>query len=174
MTSVVANVRRYARRHCLACVSAIVFGFFVGTAAGQNPPPGGPRQTLPPRFDPRQAEQQMEELNRHLEDISRDFLSDLPNAPNVKKTVRAVNDAATGIAVAIMLVGVIVFLLIGMFIFKLLRPPAYARNRSLDDPRLRLLLAEMAAEKENARAKPEKEPVVQHMATAAFKDANKR
>ena len=51
---------------------------------------------------------------------------------------------------------------------------ANARNRPLEDPRLRLLLANMAAEGQKARAKPEKEPVGQHMATAEFKDGGKR
>jgi uncharacterized protein YneF (UPF0154 family) len=166
MTPVMANGRRYARPCCLACVSAIVFGFFVGTAAGQYTPPGGPRQTapiqMPPQFDPRQSEQQMEELNRHLEEISRKFLSDAPNAPNIKKTVGAVNDAVTGMAVAIMLGGVIIIVLIGLFVFKRLRPSAYARNRPLDDPRLRALLADMA---EKGSVKAEKESVGQHIAS---------
>ena len=61
----------------------------------------------------------MEELNRHLDEIRRNFLSDAPNAPRVKKTVRAVNDAVNGMAVAIMVGGVIIILLVGIpLIFK--------------------------------------------------------
>jgi len=178
MIPAVANIRRYARRRCLACVSAIVFGFFVGKAAGQYPPSGGSRQTAPiqtpPQFNPRQGEQQLEELNRHLDEIRRNILSDAPNAPKFKKTVGAVNDAVTGMAVAIMLGGVIIILLVGLFVFNRLRPSAYARNRPLEDPRLRLLLADMEAEGRKARATAEKKAVGQHMATAAFKDAHKR
>jgi hypothetical protein len=164
MTPVVANVRPYARRFCPACVSAIVFSFFVGTAAGQYPPPDGPRQA-PPQFNPRQGQDQMEELNRHMDEIRRSFLSDAPNAPNIKKTVRAVNDGVTGLAVGIMVGGVAIILLIGLFVFRSLRPSAYARKRPLDDPRLRLLLADMAAEEQKTRAKQEKESVGQHVAT---------
>jgi hypothetical protein len=170
MTPVVANVRRYARLCCLACVSATVFGFFAGTAAGQFTPPGRPRQTQP-QFDPRRGEQQMEELE---EVIRRNFLSDAPNALNVKKTVRAVQDGTTGLAVGIMLGGLIIIVLVGLFVLRQLRPSAYARNRPLEDPRLRLLLAEMAAEGQKARAKPDKESVGQHLATAEFKDAVQR
>ena len=116
----------------------------------------------------------MEELNRHMDEIRRSFLSDAPNAPNIKKTVRAVNDGVTGLAVGIMVGGVAIILLIGLFVFRSLRPSAYARKRPLDDPRLRLLLADMAAEGQKARAKPEKDSVGQHMATAEFKDAVQR
>jgi hypothetical protein len=170
MTPVVANGRRYARPCSLACVSAVVFCFLVGTAGGQYPQPNAPRQTapiqMPPQFDPRQSEQQLEELNRHLDEIQRKFLGNAPNAPNIKKTVGAVNDAVNGMAIAIMLGGTVIIVLIGLFVFKSLRPSANARKRLWEeDPRLRLLLAEMAADEHKARAKPEKESVGQHLAT---------
>jgi uncharacterized protein YneF (UPF0154 family) len=166
MNPAVANLRR--------CVSVIVFSFLAGTAAGQSTPPEGIRQPMPQQFDRRQAEQQMEELNRHIDEIRSNFLSDTPTASKVKKTVRAVNDAVDGMTIAIMLGGVIIIALIGLFVIKRMRPSAYASNRPLDDPRIRLLLADMEAEGQKARAKAEKEPVGQHLASTAFKDAHKR
>ncbi len=116
----------------------------------------------------------MEELNRHLDEIRSNFLSDKPTASKVKKTVGAVNDAVGGMAIAIMICGVIVIALVALFVIKRLRPSAYAGNRPLDDPRLRLLLADMEAEGRKARAKAEKESVGQYRATTAIKDAHKR
>jgi hypothetical protein len=84
----------------------------------------------------------------------------LSDAPKVKKTVRTVNDAVDGMAIGIMICGVLVIALVGWFIFKQMRPRSYTRRYGggspLDDPRLRLLMEDMAAEGKKNQAKAEK------------------
>jgi hypothetical protein len=97
----------------------------------------------------------MEQVNKWLEE-SRNYedryFRDSPYAPRAQKAVRAVKDAADGMAVATALGGGIIVLLVGLFIAKRLRTPSYARSSALDDPRIRLLMSDMASESQRARA----------------------
>jgi hypothetical protein len=149
-------------------VSTLAISFFVGTARGQYTPPGAPRVQTPPIQSPRPSNPwQAEQVNRWWEE-SRENASRYPTyAPNVKGASRAINDAVGGMAVAMALGGGLIILLVGLFIFKCLRPPVYARNRALDDPHLRAVLADMAAQGRKAHAKAEQAPAGERMATEA-------
>jgi hypothetical protein len=172
MIQVVAKGRRHARPYSLACVSAMFLSFFAGTAHGQFAPDEGPRQQ--PQFDPWQGgrnNKHLDELNDRLEEIRRRWTNALTDSPKVKKTVRAVNDAVDGMAIGIMICGVLVIALVGWFIFKQMRPRSYTRRYGggspLDDPRLRLLMADMAAEGKKNQAKAEQAAVGERLTSEA-------
>jgi hypothetical protein len=146
MMQVVASERRYARLYRLACLSVLVISLFAGTARGQYTP-----RIPTPSHSPRQNPWQSDQVNRWWDQNRNNPRYDL-DFPNLQGTVKAVNEAAIGTAVAIALGGGLFILLIGLFIFRRLRSPIYARNRALDDPRLRALLADMAEQGKKAQA----------------------
>jgi hypothetical protein len=152
------RVMAYARLCGPMCLSAIVVSIVMGTARGQSTPRV---QTTPSQAPlPFNPEQQMEQVNKWLNENRNNparYLGDAPFAPHVQKTGRAINDAADGMAVAVALGGGLIVLLVGIYILKRVRTPIYARNQALDDPRLRLLMADMAAQAQKARAALDRE-----------------
>jgi hypothetical protein len=167
MMPIVSHGRRYTWPCSLACVSAVVMSFLVGTARGQDRPPNAPRVSTQPHqgqrpYNPWQDEQ----FNKWWEESRDNPARNVFDSPNVKGATRAINDAASGMAVAMALGGGIIILLVGLFIMRRLRPPVYARNRALEDPRLRALLAHMAEQGQKADAKAKEERIGEPVADA--------
>jgi hypothetical protein len=156
MMQVMASGWRHARPYSLACVSAVVITLSVGTARGQYTPPA-PRLPTPSHLPRPSNPWQADQMNRWWEQNRNNSSRYDLDFPNLQGTVRAVNDAAVGTAIAIALGGGLFILLIGLFIFRRLRSPIYARNQALDDPRLRALLADMAEQGKKAQAKAKQE-----------------
>jgi len=154
-----AHVRRFTGSYGLACLSILVVSLFVGTAAGQNKTREKPK--VPAPNNPWEDRDNMEQVNQVLEEFRknaiRDF-GDLPHAPNVKKTVRAMEDAATGTTAAIIIAFAFVALLLGLFICRRLVPGAHTKRSALDDPYLRAYLAGLETNK--APAKTEQVKVI--------------
>src|SRR5262249_25062171 len=123
MMQVLAIAQRCFRSCRLISVPGLLLGVFIGTAHGQYAPPGIPR----PQHG-QDPDLHMEQVNKWLEE-SRNYedryFRDSPYSPRAQKAVRAVKDAADGMAVATALGGGIIVLLVGLFIAKRLRAPSY-------------------------------------------------
>ncbi len=89
----------------------------------------------------------------------------LPNGFPAAKTVRAVEDMATGTTAAVLMVVGLVVLLLGLYFFKRLAR-VNKRRSVLDDPCVRAYM--LALEVNNAPAKkPQEIPVAPHLPTRA-------
>ena len=103
----------------------------------------------------------MEQFNQLLEESRRNaarHFGDLPNANNVQRSVRAIEDVATGTTAAVMIVAGSVVLLLGLYLIRRMAPGVHTRRSVLDDPCLRAYMA--ALEGNNAPAKTEQQNAV--------------
>src|SRR5947209_2832553 len=99
--------RRYSGSCALLCASLLAVSTCVGTAVGQNTRAEPTSGRAPPGANSWQNRDNMEQLEQAIEQmqnqVARQF-GNLPNASTPKKTAHAMEDAATGVTAAIILV----------------------------------------------------------------------
>jgi hypothetical protein len=156
MFTLFALKRRNIGAYALAGVAILVLGAFVAPVAGQITGPGASRVPTPNiqvPSNPWHGQNPVEQANQWWEESQRNSGRDFPSFPNVKKTVKHMEDAATGTTAAVLIAAGIVVLLVGLYLFRLFSPAAHTRHSTLDDPCVRAYMA--ALEANNAPAKLE-------------------